>query len=67
MDYNTLRDAFDHADSTMSLADRCAGRAVRYAAGRLRRLDLSRDTLRALKRELDGYNSKRGKWKTPSL
>ena len=62
MDYNTINNAFNEAESMLRSADSCTGRAVCFAAGRLRRLHLDTGTLRELKRELQNFNAKRGKW-----
>ena len=65
MDQQELRDLFNEVRASLRSADMYAATAVEYAAGRLRRMHLSSDTLRALKRELAGFNAKRGRWVTP--
>lgn len=62
MDYTLINNAFCEAESVMRSANRCATRALNYGAGKLRSLDLDTETLRALKRELQSFDAKRGKW-----
>lgn len=62
MDIHEMNAAFDNAERTLLQANQCAARAVRFSAGRLKRLALDVDTLRELKRELQHFNAKRGKW-----
>lgn len=57
-----LRTYFNEVSEAMSGARNCAKVAVSFAAGKLRSMYLDAETLRELKRELHGYNAKRGKW-----
>ena len=62
MDAEDLNRAFNNAETVMRNAGHCAARAVRFSAGKLRTLAIDGETLRELKRELQHYNAKRGKW-----
>lgn len=62
MDIEKLEEALRDARRAMSAADMTASRAINHAAGRLRALDISQDTLRALKAELRAFNAHTGRW-----
>lgn len=57
-----LRGYFNEAREQINAACQCAKVGVEFAAGRLRGMYLSAETLIELKRELQGFNAKRGKW-----
>lgn len=63
MRYEEIKQAFEEARATIDAADLLAKRSVPFMVGRLRRLHLSPDDLRALKRELQGFDSHTGRWK----
>ncbi len=62
--FEQVCDAFNEADNVLRNADKIASRAVEHAAGRLRRLDPGVDCLRELKRELEHFDARKGRWKT---
>ena len=63
LDFDEVNNAFDQTERTIRLATQCAARAVRFSAGRLRTLGLDQQTLVLLKRELQHYDAKRGRWR----
>jgi hypothetical protein len=64
MNINEISSALDLAISVQSSADDYARKVVnRFIPNRLRALGLDRRALRALKRELRGYNIKTGTWR----
>lgn len=62
--FDAVRDAFNAADDVLRNADKITSRAVEHAAGRLRRLDPGINCLRELKRELEHFDARKGRWKT---
>lgn len=63
MTYDELKRAMDEARWVIQEADNLARRTVPFMRGRLRCLTLEADDLRALKRELQGFDSHTGRWK----
>lgn len=62
MTFNEMQQAIDEANATLNRADYVVGRMARMCAGRLRKSDVSSDTLKQLKRELKNFNIHTGKW-----
>lgn len=58
--WDEMRVCVTDAERTMNAADSVAAQMARVLRGRLRHA--SSDTLRALKKELQGFNAKTGEW-----
>ncbi len=63
MTYEEIQRALDEAKWIMQRTDVIAERSLQFAVGRLNRLDVGVDTLRALKRELRNFDITTGQWK----
>lgn len=63
--WDTIRTALDDAREVERALNHHATAMSRLLVGRLRSGDVSIDVLRALKRELQHFDSTRGKWKNP--
>lgn len=61
MNYNDMFKSVEEAESVMRHADRLADKMARFIVNRLRFVNSS--TLRAIKKELQKFNSVTGEWK----
>lgn len=63
MSSEQIKAAMEEARAVMDAADSLAKRSLPFLVGRLRRLNLCPQDLRALKRELHGFDSTTSRWK----
>lgn len=61
--WDDMNAAINDARSKISAADGVVSSMARMIAGRLRKAEVSRSVLTALKKELADYNMHTGKWK----
>lgn len=63
MSYDDIKSSLDQARIIMDNADSLARRSVPFITGRLRSLHIPAEELRALKRELQSFDSQKMRWR----